>query len=277
MQWVIIAFMVIGGMRFAIHIYEVKRVVAGLTRLWRRVRGRRGRQATAAPAASYFSDPELRLYIGVVAVSTGLLFLSLYLLGQGSMDGLRQAAFTAVAIITTTGYSVVDYNQWPDFSRMLLLVLMFAGGCAGSTAGSIKILRWVILVRKVPLALRVATQPHTELRVYVGRIPVSLLLSSTIGEVVLLFIGLTVAGALAIAAMGVDLLTAFSAAAAAVTNVGPGFGAVGPAASYAFLPEPAKLLLAALMIAGRLEIVTVAVLLLGPIHSARRRVRRALF
>ena len=276
-QWVIIAFMVIGGMRFAIHIYEVKRVVAGLTRLWRRVRGRRGRQATAAPAASYFSDPELRLYIGVVAVSTGLLFLSLYLMGQGSMDGLRQAAFTAVAIITTTGYSVVDYNQWPDFSRMLLLVLMFAGGCAGSTAGSIKILRWVILFRKVPLALRVAIQPHTELRVYVGRSPVSLLLSSTIGEVVLLFIGLTVAGALAIAAMGVDLLTAFSAAAAAVTNVGPGFGAVGPAASYAFLPEPAKLLLAALMIAGRLEIVTVAVLLLGPIHSARRRVRRALF
>ncbi len=276
-QWVIIAFMVIGGMRFAIHIYEVKRVVAGLTRLWRRVRGGRGRQATAAPAASYFSDPELRLYIGVVAVSTGLLFLSLYLIGQGSMDGLRQAAFTAVAIITTTGYSVVDYNQWPDFSRMLLLVLMFAGGCAGSTAGSIKILRWVILFRKVPLALRVAIQPHTELRVYVGRSPVSLLLSSTIGEVVLLFIGLTVAGALAIAAMGVDLLTAFSAAAAAVTNVGPGFGAVGPAASYAFLPEPAKLLLAALMIAGRLEIVTVAVLLLGPIHSARRRVRRALF
>ena len=276
-QWVIIAFMVIGGMRFAIHIYEVKRVVAGLTRLWRRVRGRRGRQATAAPAASYFSDPELRLYIGVVAVSTGLLFLSLYLIGQGSTDGLRQAAFTAVAIITTTGYSVVDYNQWPDFSRMLVLVLMFAGGCAGSTAGSIKILRWVILFRKVPLALRVATQPHTELRVHIGRRPIAASLSATIGEVVLLFVGLAVAGALAISAMGVDLLTAFSAAAAAVTNVGPGLGAVGPAASYAHLPDPAKILLAALMIAGRLEIVTVAVLLLGPIRSARRRVRRALF
>ena len=86
-----------------------------------------------------------------------------------------------------------------------------------------------------------------------------------------------VAGALAIAAMGVDLLTAFSAAAAAVTNVGPGLGAVGPAASYAHLPDGAKLILAALMIAGRLEIVTVAVLLLGPVRSARRRVRQALF
>ena len=268
-QWVIIAFMVIGGMRFAIHIYEVKRIVAGVKRLWRRV--------SAAPAASYFSDPELRLYIGVVAVSTGLLFLSLYLMGQGSMDGLRQAAFTAIAVITTTGYSVVDYNQWSDFSRMLVLVLMFAGGCAGSTAGSIKILRWVILFRKVPLALRVSTQPHTELRVHIGRRPVSLSLSSTIGEVVLLFVFCAVAGALAIAAMGVDLLTAFSAAAAAVTNVGPGLGAVGPAASYAHLPDAAKLILAALMIAGRLEIVTVAVLLLSPIRSARRRVRQALF
>lgn len=276
-QWVIIAFMVIGGMRFAIHIYEVKRIVAGVKRLWRRLRGGSWKRVSAAPAASYFSDPELRLYIGVVAVSTGLLFLSLYLMGQGSMDGLRQAAFTAIAVITTTGYSVVDYNQWSDFSRMLVLVLMFAGGCAGSTAGSIKILRWVILFRKVPLALRVATQPHTELRVHIGRRPVAPSLSSTIGEVVLLFVFCAVAGALAIAAMGVDLLTAFSAAAAAVTNVGPGLGAVGPAASYAHLPDAAKLILAALMIAGRLEIVTVAVLLLGPVRSARRRVRQALF
>lgn len=276
-QWVIIAFMVIGGMRFAIHIYEVKRIVAGVRRLWRRLRGGPWKRVSAAPSASYFSDPELRLYIGVVAVSTGLLFLSLYLMGQGSMDGLRQSAFTAIAIITTTGYAVVDYNQWSEFSRMLVLVLMFAGGCAGSTAGSIKILRWVILFRKVPLALRVATQPHTELRVHIGRRPVSLSLSSTIGEVVLLFVVCAVGGALAIAAMGVDLLTAFSAAAAAVTNVGPGLGAVGPAASYAHLPDGAKLILAVLMIAGRLEIVTVAVLLLSPVRSARRRVRQALF
>ena len=276
-QWVIIAFMLIGGMRFAIHIYEVKRLAAGITRLWRRLRRHPWNRVTAAPAASYFSDPELRLYIGVVAASTGLLFLSLYLMGQGSVDGLRHAAFTAIAVITTTGYSVVDYNQWSDFSRMLVLILMFAGGCAGSTAGSIKILRWVILFRKVPLGLRVATQPHTELRVHIGRRPVSLSLSSTIGEIVLLFVGVAVVGALAIAAMGVDLLTAFSAAAAAVTNVGPGLGAVGPAANYAFLPAPAKLLLAVLMIAGRLEIVTVAVLLLGPTRSLRRRIRRGLF
>ena len=86
-QWVIIAFMVIGGMRFAIHIYEVKRIVAGARRLWRRLRGGPWKRVSTAPAASYFSDPELRLYIGVVAVSTGLLFLSLYLMGQGSVDG----------------------------------------------------------------------------------------------------------------------------------------------------------------------------------------------
>ena len=272
-QWVIIVFMVIGGMRFAIHVYEVRRFVAGVTRLWRRLRGRPGRRASAAPVAGYFSDPELRLYLGLIAVSTGLLFLSLHLVGEADLDGLRQAAFTAIAVITTTGYAVVDYNGWSDFSRMLVLVLMFAGGCAGSTAGSIKILRWVILFRKVPLAMRVATQPHTELQVHIGRRPVSPSLSSTIGEIVLLFVGLAVAGALAIAAMGVDLLTALSASAAAVTNVGPGLGSVGPAASYAHLPDAAKLLLAALMIVGRLEIVTVGVLLLQPARSLRRRFR----
>ena len=276
-QWVIIVFMVIGGMRFAIHVYEVKRIVAVVKGSWRRLRGRSWQRVTAAPAASYFSDPELRLYMGVLAASTGVLFLSLHLIGLESPDALRHAAFTAVAVITTTGYSVVDYNQWSDLAKLLVLVLMFAGGCAGSTAGSIKILRWVILARKIPLALRVATQPHTELKVYLGRRPVSLSLSSTIGEVVLLFVGLAVAGALAIAAMGVDLLTAFSAAAAAVTNVGPGLGAVGPVANYAHLPDAAKLLLAALMIVGRLEIVTVAVLFLHPLHALRRRVREALF
>ncbi len=272
-QWVITAFMLLAGVRFAIHIYEVKRLSARLTRLWRALRERRWRHVPTSPLASYFGDPELRLYIGVVVVATGLLFLSLQQVGQGSMDGLRHAAFQAVSIITTTGFATADFDGWPDFSRTLLLLCMFVGGCVGSTAGSIKVLRWVILLRKMPLTLRMATQPHTELRVHLGGRPVSWSVSSTIGEFVLLFVGVTMAVGLAIVAMGIEPLTAFSAAAASATNVGPGLGGVGPAANYAFLPATAKLLLAALMIAGRLEIVTVAVLLLGPIGSARRRVR----
>ena len=125
-------------------------------------------------------------------------------------------------------------------------------------------LRWVILFRKTPLALRVATQPHTELRVHVGRQAVPMSVSSTIAEFVLLFFGVAAAGALALTAMGVEPITAVSASAASITNVGPALAQVGPAANYAFLPSGAKLLLSVFMIAGRLEIVTVAVLLFGP-------------
>ena len=197
--------------------------------------------------------------------------------GESFADGLREAVFQAITIITTSGFSTADWDQWSDFARILVLLLMFVGGCVGSTAGSIKVLRWVILFRKVPLAVRLVIQPHTELRVHVGRRPVPSRVSGTIGEFVLLFFGVAAAGALALTAMGIEPITAISASAASVTNVGPALGAVGPAANYAFLPAPARLLLSVLMIAGRLEIVTVAVLLFSPVRALRVRLRSALF
>lgn len=275
-QWVITAFMFIGGMRFAIHIHEGKRLWARLSGFFRRFRGPRVRRMPAPAVASYFGDPELRLYLTVVAVATAALASGRMLAGEPWAEGLRHSMFQAVAVITTSGFAVADYDQWSDFGRMLLLLLMFVGACAGSTSGSIKVLRWVILFKKVPLALRVVNQPHTELRVHVGRQVVPSPLSATIGEFVLLFLGLAVAGGFAIVAMGVEPLTAFSASAAAVTNVGPGLAGVGPAANYAFLPAAAKLLLAVLMIVGRLEIVTVAILLFGPLRTLRARFRSAL-
>ena len=276
-QWVVIAFMLIGGVRFAIHIYGAKRLWARLLGLWERLRKRRIRRVPTSPLASYFGDPELRLYLSVVAGVGGLLFLSRLRAGEEAAEGIRHALFQTVAVMTTTGFSTADYDQWSDFARILLLLLMFSGGCAGSTSGSIKILRWVILFRKAPLALRGVIQPHTELRVHVGRQAVPPALSGTIGEFVLLFIGVSAAGALALLAMGVEPLAAVSAPAAAVTNVGPGLAEVGPASNYDALPDAGKLLLSALMIAGRLEIVTVAILVFAPIRSLRLRLRAALF
>lgn len=275
-QWVITGFMLLGGVRFAIHIYGVRRLWARISGFVRRLRNRKLKRVSTPPAASYLRDPELRAYLGLIAVATAMLTASLLLAGEVWTDGLRHAAFQTVAVITTSGFSTTDYNQWSDFARMVILLLMFAGGCVGSTAGSIKVLRWVVLMKKAPLALRVVHQPHTDLRVHVGGTAAPAWLSATIGDFVLLFLGVAIAGALALVAMGIEPLTAISASAAAVTNVGPGLGQVGPSASYAWLPAPAKLLLATLMIAGRLEVVTVAVLLFTPLRRLRARFRSSL-
>lgn len=272
-QWTITGFMFLGGVRFAIHIYGVKRVARRLARLWRRLRGVRSRRISAPPLATYTGDPELRLYLGVALLATGVFFVGLLRAGEETWEGLRHAAFQAVAIITTSGFATDDFDAWSDFSRMFLLLLMFCGGCVGSTAGSIKILRWVILLRKTPLAVRAVAQPHTEMRVRVGPRAVPASLSGTIGEFVLFFVGLALAGALVLIALGMDPLTALSASTASVTNVGPGLGGVGPTASYAAVPAAGKLMLSALMVVGRLEVVTVAVLLLGPLRSLRFRLR----
>ncbi len=270
-QWAVTAFMLIGGIRFAIHVHEAKRVARGLAALGKWIR--REPRLPRPPAASYWKDPELRLYLGIIAVATLLLAGSRGLAGIETPEALRHAAFQAVSIITASGFSVDNYDAWSDFSRSLLFVLMFVGGCVGSTAGSIKVLRWLILFRKAPLALRTVNQPHTEIRVHVGKAAVPPTVTATIGEFVLLFLGVTVAGALVIVAMGVEPITAFSASAAAVTNVGPGFAEVGPAANYAHLPVGARVLLPVLMIAGRLELVTVAVLLSAPARQIRTRLR----
>ncbi len=270
-QWVVIGFMVLGGVRFSIHVHRAKRIGRGLAALGRRLR--REPQVEMPPVATYGRDPEIRLYLGIIVTATVVLFGSRFSAGIETWDALRHAAFQAVTMITGTGYANDDYDQWSDFARCCLLLLMFSGGCAGSTTGSIKVLRWLILCRKAPLALRTVNQPHTEIRVHVGRAPIPDKVAATIGEFILLVFGVVAAGALALVAMGVEPITAFSASAASVLNVGPGLAGVGPAANYAFLPSGAKLMLSALMIAGRLEIITVAVLLFAPLRQAWSRLR----
>lgn len=270
-QWAVMMFMILGGVRFAIHVHQVKRVGRRLAAIGKWIRGEP--RVPAPPAATYWRDPELRLYLFILAAATAVLFGSRAFAGAGGGDAIREAAFQAVSIITTTGFATADFDGWSDFARCFLLLLMFVGGSVGSTAGSIKVLRWLILFRKAPLALRTVTQPHTEVRVHVGRAAVASRVTATIGEFLLLFGGVTVFGALAVVAMGVEPMTAFSASAASVANVGPGLAGVGPAADYAFLPPGARLLLAGLMIAGRLEIVTVAVLLFAPLRHLRTWLR----
>ena len=164
------------------------------------------------------------------------------------------------SIMTTTGFATADFDAWPHFSCAFLFLVMFVGGCAGSTGGSVKVVRILIVTKKIAVDLKRLVRPHAVLPLRVGdAIPDDVV--SAVTTFFVLFLVLFAAGGLALTMMGLDPESAFSASAACLGNIGPGFGSVGPTMTYAPLPAAAKLMLAVLMIVGRLELYTVLVLL----------------
>jgi len=239
-EWVVTLFMLLAGANFALH--------------FQLFRGRPDRMAR---------DPEFRMYVGVLAAGSLLIASDLILQGHphGPLSALRLAAFQATSIVTTTGFATADFDAWPHFSRVLLFLLMFVGGCSGSTGGSVKVVRTQIVLKKLIADLRRFVHPHAVLPVRLGRRGIPEEVVGSVTTFVTLFLLLFGAGALSLAFLGLDPVSAFSASAACIANVGPGFGEVGPTLTYEPLPATAKLVLVALMIVGRLELYTVLVVL----------------
>jgi trk system potassium uptake protein TrkH len=239
-EMVVVLFMVIAGANFALH-FQV-------------LRGRPGR---------LLRDAEFRFYMGVLGGATVFIALDLLLRGheQGLLESLRYSVFQVTAIVTTTGFATADFDAWPAFSRVALFLLMFVGGCAGSTGGSVKVLRNMITAKKLITELKRLIQPYAVLPVRVGPRAIQDEIVTSVTTFVLLFLASFAVGGLVLSLIGLDMVTAFSASAASLGNVGPGFGQVGPTMTYAPLPAPAKLVLIGLMIVGRLELYTVLVLL----------------
>jgi trk system potassium uptake protein TrkH len=178
------------------------------------------------------------------------------------LDALLHAAFSVVSIVTTTGFVSVDYQLWGPFAAVLFFFLSFVGGCTGSTAGGLKIFRFQLLWALLRRVLHRLTLPHGVFRLrYEGR-PVSEDVLESAVAFVFAYMATVLALTLALAAIGLDYVTSLSAAATAVGNVGPGLGdVVGPAGSFATLPDSAKWLLSLGMLLGRLELFTVFALL----------------
>ncbi|MDH3786898.1 MAG: TrkH family potassium uptake protein, partial [Acidobacteriota bacterium] len=240
-EWIIIVFMILAGANFALHFHLL--------------RGKPG---------PLLQDREFRYYVSIMALATSLICADLMLRAQQEMsllDAFRDAAFQAVAITTTTGFATADFELWPAFSRALLFLLMFIGGCAGSTGGSIKVVRIMITVKKLVIDLKRKVQPHAVLPVRIGPTAVPDDVVNSVTTFLLLFVALFAAGGLLLTMLGIDPTTAFSASAACIANVGPGFGDVGPTLNYGGLPATAKLILLGLMLVGRLELYTLLVLL----------------
>lgn len=206
-------------------------------------------------------NEEFRVYSVVVLVATVLVAGFLWQAGGAFTVAVRQGLFQTLSILTTTGYASVDFNLWGDQTRMLLLALMFIGGCAGSAAGGPKVLRHMLIGRYTLTELRRTLHPRAVLPVKAG----GKVISDTVMRTVLvffLFYVLTFAlCAMAVILLGADLITGVTATMATLGNVGPGLAGVGPMGSYGHLHPLSKLVLTGAMWVGRLEVLTVLALL----------------
>jgi trk system potassium uptake protein TrkH len=211
--------------------------------------------------ASVFRDTEVRAYLAIMAVCTSLIGLTLFGGGGHSGEGsFRTALFQVVSVMTTTGYITADYEQWLPANQILLLMLMFVGGCTGSTAGGLKITRVLLLVKIIHREFRRMVHRHG---VFAIRLSDRVVPDSAVqGLLSMVYLSLTInfAACLIIASTGVDVLTTITAVASCMFNVGPGLGVVGPTEHYGHLPALAKWALSFCMIAGRLEFYTVLVI-----------------
>jgi len=239
-DWIIVVFMFLAGTNFALH--------------WR-VKGRPWR---------YFRDPEWRVYAGIMAGLTVLVTFALWHgAGRGIGDAFRTGAFQVVSIVTTTGYGTDDYEQWHPALQWLVFLMMFVGGCGGSTGGSMKVVRVMVLAKTALRELRTVANPRVVRALQLGP---GRTLERGIGRKVLgffvLYVVLLVAGTLLLTTYGMGIETALSAAATSLGNVGPGLADIGPTDNFGWMPVPAKWILIVLMLLGRLEIYTVLALIL---------------
>jgi trk system potassium uptake protein len=238
-ELVAIAFMALSGVNFAFY--------------WRAMRG-----MDIWPQAA-----EVRLYACVLTGSIAAVTASLALNepGGGLGSQLREAAFTVTSVLTSTGYTTVDFDAWNDFARSGLLLLMFAGGCAGSTAGGIKMVRVLLLAKTAGQELQRQLRPKAVqvLRTR-GRIFSEELRRGVLGFFYV-YMTVALAGTLAMLVTGLDFVTALASVAATLNIIGPGLGEVGATDNYEAVSTGGRVVLSALMLIGRLEVFTVLVLL----------------
>ncbi|MFV1956228.1 MAG: TrkH family potassium uptake protein, partial [bacterium] len=238
-QWVVVGFMFLAGANFMLH--------------YQGMRGRLG---------MYVRDDEFRTYSALIL--TGIIVFTLVLSFEQkvfSEETLRQAAFQVVSIMTTTGYTTADFNLWPAFLKFVLIMLMFIGGCAGSTGGGLKVVRVFVAVKSGFKSILQAIFPNAVIPVRVNKrsVPDAYILAAVSYFVIYMFLFAFGIVFLTLTEK-VDLVTAMSASIATLSNIGPGLGKVGAMENYAWISGPGKVMLSFLMLAGRLELFSILVL-----------------
>jgi trk system potassium uptake protein TrkH len=235
---VITLFMFLAGMNFVIHYYVLR-----------------------GNFKKPFTDSEFQFYCGLITVSFFIITADLVIQHQEELLRSSQyAIFQILSIVSTTGFATADFDAWPQLSKGFLFLLMFVGGCAGSTGGGLKQVRLMLLFKKAKQAILQHIFPKAIVSVKLNKRPIPESILHGVSSFLLLYLVIFSFGTLILLAFNLDFVTATSAVVACLSNVGPGFGEVGPMLNYAFLPAALKYVLAVLMIIGRLEIFTVLVL-----------------
>lgn len=238
-HWIITVFMLTGGMPFVVYIHMVRQ-----------------------GPGSFLRDKQIRAFLGFLATVITVMALWLWWVdGFPFEQAIRESAFNVVSIVTTTGYAVSDYSLWGAMPFGVFFLLIFVGGCTGSTGGGIKIFRLQLLWLAFREYVWSRIYPHgVRTLTYDGRTVSSDVILGVL-MFILIFLMTVVAASLILEGLGLDLVTALSGAATAVANVGPGLGPIiGPAGNFSSLPDTAKWVLAIAMLLGRLEFLTVLVL-----------------
>ena len=210
-------------------------------------------------------NTELRVYLAIIAFAIITITLNIrhMTMFQGNGDALMHSAFSVGSIITTTGFSTVDFNLWPTYSRTLLVMLMFIGACAGSTGGGIKVSRLIIFFKNMRNELRIMTHPRQVKKIKLDGHQVETEVIQAVNVYFACYILICAVSILILSFDGLDLTTNFTALAATLNNIGPGLNLVGPTSNYDVYSTCSKCVLIFDMLAGRLELFPI-ILLLSP-------------
>lgn len=217
-----------------------------------------------------FKNEELRLYFGIAAGSVILIAINISRMYNTVYESVHHAAFQVVSIMTTTGYGTVDFEQWPAFSKAILLSLMFIGASAGSTGGGLKVSRVLLLMKSIRRTIRKALHPRRVQPVYMDGRAVSEEVCDNVNAYLAIYCVILVLSFAIISVDGFSIGTNFSAVASCFNNIGPGFELVGATQNFSIYSDLSKIILSLDMLLGRLEIFPL-LLLLSPDTWSRRR------
>ena len=237
-EWVIIIFMIMCGVNFNLYfLIPAKRI------------------------KEFLRDEELRWYLAIIAVSSLLVTITLTVKDPsyreaGIGETLRAAVFQISSIITTTGYATKDFDIWPTFCKILILLVTISGACSSSTGGGVKVIRILTALKFVRKGFFVKLHPHRMMNLTINKKNVPQQVATDIVYFIFLYVAVLFAGTFLVSLDGFDLTSSFTAALTCISNVGPGFGMVGPTMNFAGFSDFSTLVLAILMIAGRLELFT---------------------
>lgn len=239
-EWIATVFMILGSLPFLLYLQALR----------------------GAPGA-LFVDSQVRWFFGFLLTAIGIMILYLVLEKNWTLaDAIRFTSFNVTSVMTGTGYATQDFGSWGAFALPLFFLLMFIGGCAGSTTCGIKIFRFQVLYETARVQMRRLLRPHGVFIAYYNGKPIPESVEESVMSFFFLFMMIFALMACGLGLMGLDFVTATSGAATAISNVGPGLGdVIGPAGTFASLPDQAKWLLSFGMLLGRLEIFTVLILL----------------